>query len=87
MGLYQTNDESVINFIASRHSLEIQFADIWCSQVICDVSLGFYGRSIVHLALRQRIFEVLHNLSHLSDHWTKRTITKHFVWPQIAKIH
>lgn len=80
----QSKDENVTNFITSPRNLQVQPVEICGSQVICDISLG-YGRPIVPLSFRRRVFDVMHNLSHPSVRTTKRSITKHFVWPQVAK--
>ena len=53
-------------------------------QIYCDK----YNNSIrpyIPLALRRRIFNAVHNLSHPSGRNTRRTICKSFVWPHMKK--
>ena len=80
----QRRCESVTNLIASPGNLQIQPVEIGGAQIMCDIGLG-YGRPIVPFPLRRRVFDVMHSLSHPSVRSTKRSITKHFVWPQVAK--
>ena len=80
----QRADETLTAIIDAPGDLQIQPVEIEGYPIICDISLG-YGRPLVPTSLRRRVFEMLHNLSHPSVRATKRSITKHFVWPQISK--
>ena len=80
----QNKDTDVINLTTSPGNLQVQPVEIQGSQVLCDISLG-YGRPIVPVSFRRRVFDAMHNLSHPSVRSTKRSVTKHFVWPHVAK--
>ena len=51
--------------------------------VLCDVSLG-YPRPLIPPALRRRIFDSIHGLSHPGTRATRRLVAQRYVWHKMS---
>ena len=63
-------------------TLDVISVDINGHQVLCDVSTG-KSRPLVPLALRKRVFDAHHQLSHAGPRPTQKAILRSFVWRRL----
>jgi hypothetical protein len=68
---------------AKDSSLKLQLLHVGDSRLQCDVSAGRV-RPLVPAALRRRVFDQLHGITHPGVRATRRLIAARFVWPAMA---
>ncbi|KAJ8362061.1 hypothetical protein AAFF_G00399960 [Aldrovandia affinis] len=86
MAADQTSDPEVQALRAATTGLQLQEVSFGpsCTPLLCDVSTGV-ARPVVPVVWQQRIFEVLHNLSHPGRKASQKLLSGRFVWHGLKK--
>ena len=87
LALAQKDDDEIESLLSSNFSYNYSHICVNKSEqlyLLCDFSQG-NARPIVPRALRQSVFDSIHNLSHPGGKTTSRIVRKRFTWPNIRK--